>query len=127
MRPKKVRVEGVLLRVVLRRGLGDARRCTRAAGSNEGVLITRRNHSVWRSSLRICSAAPWRPPQAYLQFLPAGLLVQTVLLTTIYSGFAANTDITKSNFDRFRSMPIWNPSPIVGRCSPMSSGIRSRR
>jgi ABC-2 type transport system permease protein len=40
--------------------------------------------------------------------------VQTVLFTTIYSGFALNTDITKGVFDRFRSLPIWNPSPIVG-------------
>jgi len=53
-------------------------------------------------------------PQAYLQFLLPGILVQTVVFTSIYTGFTLNTDISKGVFDRFRSMPIWKPSPIVG-------------
>jgi ABC-2 type transport system permease protein len=53
-------------------------------------------------------------PEAYLQFLLPGILVQTVLCTTIYSGFTLNTDISKGIFDRFHSMPIWKLSPIVG-------------
>lgn len=53
-------------------------------------------------------------PQAYLQFLLPGILVQTVVFTSIYTGFTLNTDISKGVFDRFRSMPIWMPSPIVG-------------
>jgi ABC-2 type transport system permease protein len=53
-------------------------------------------------------------PGAYLQFLLPGILVQTVLFTTIQSGYTLNTDISKGIFDRFRSMPIWKPSPIVG-------------
>jgi ABC-2 type transport system permease protein len=53
-------------------------------------------------------------PGAYLQSLLPGILVQTVLFTTIQSGFMLNTDISKGIFDRFRSMPIWKPSPIVG-------------
>ena len=53
-------------------------------------------------------------PDAYLQFLLPGILVQTVVFTTIYTGFTLNTDITRGVFDRFRSMPIWRPSPIVG-------------
>lgn len=51
---------------------------------------------------------------AYLQFLLPGILVQTVLFTTVYTGYTLNNDITKGVFDRFRSLPIWRPSPIVG-------------
>lgn len=50
----------------------------------------------------------------YLQFLLPGILVQTVLIITVYTGFTLNTDITKGVFDRFRSLPIWRPAPIVG-------------
>ena len=53
-------------------------------------------------------------PEVYLQFLLPGILVQTVVFTTIYTGFTLNTDISKGVFDRFRSLPIWKPSPIVG-------------
>lgn len=52
--------------------------------------------------------------RSYLQFLLPGILVQTVLLVTVYTGFTINTDITKGVFDRFRSLPIWRPAPIVG-------------
>lgn len=52
--------------------------------------------------------------QAYLQYLLPGILVQTVLIITVYTGFTLNTDITKGVFDRFRSLPVWRPSPIVG-------------
>ena len=50
----------------------------------------------------------------YLQFLLPGILVQTVLIITVYTWFTLNTDITKGVFDRFRSLPIWRPAPIVG-------------
>ncbi|WP_265522595.1 ABC transporter permease [Oerskovia flava] len=50
----------------------------------------------------------------YLQYLLPGILVQTVLFTTVYTGYTLNTDITKGVFDRFRSLPIWRPAPIVG-------------
>jgi ABC-2 type transport system permease protein len=53
-------------------------------------------------------------PEEYLQFLLPGILVQTVIFTSVYTGVTLNTDITKGIFDRFRSMPIWKPSPIVG-------------
>lgn len=52
--------------------------------------------------------------QAYLQYLLPGILVQTVLIITVYTGFTMNTDITKGVFDRFRSLPVWRPAPIVG-------------
>jgi ABC-2 type transport system permease protein len=50
----------------------------------------------------------------YLDFLLPGIIVQTVLVVTVYTGFTLNTDITKGVFDRFRSLPIWRPAPIVG-------------
>jgi ABC-2 type transport system permease protein len=53
-------------------------------------------------------------PGAYLQFLLPGILVQTVLLITSYTGFNLNTDISKGVADRFRSLPVWRPSVIVG-------------
>jgi ABC-2 type transport system permease protein len=37
-----------------------------------------------------------------------------VLFTTVYSGIAINTDLTKGVVDRFRSLPIWTPAPIFG-------------
>jgi ABC-2 type transport system permease protein len=51
---------------------------------------------------------------AYLDYLLAGVLVQSVLFTSVYSGVALNTDVTKAVVDRFRSLPIWRPAPLVG-------------
>ena len=53
-------------------------------------------------------------PTDYLQFLLPGILVQTVLFTTVYSGVTLNTDLTKGVVDRFRSLPVWRPAPLVG-------------
>jgi ABC-2 type transport system permease protein len=50
----------------------------------------------------------------YIQFLLPGILVQTVVFITIYTGMGLNTDITKGVFDRFRSMPVWRPATLVG-------------
>jgi ABC-2 type transport system permease protein len=50
----------------------------------------------------------------YLQYLLPGILVQSVLFTCVYSGVALNTDVTKGVVDRFRSLPIWRPAPLVG-------------
>ena len=50
----------------------------------------------------------------YLQFLLPGILVQTVLFTTVYSGVTLNSDLTKGVVDRFRSLPVWRPAPLVG-------------
>jgi ABC-2 type transport system permease protein len=51
---------------------------------------------------------------AYLQFLLPGTLVMTVVLVTMYAGIGLNTDITTGVFDRFRSMSLWRPAPIIG-------------
>jgi ABC-2 type transport system permease protein len=50
----------------------------------------------------------------YLQFILPGILMMSVVFTTVYSGVALNTDVTKGVVDRFRSLPIWRPSPLVG-------------
>src|SRR5688572_27944357 len=53
-------------------------------------------------------------PSAYIQFLLPGILVQTIIFITVYTGVGLNTDIQKGLFDRFRSLPIWQPAPILG-------------
>jgi ABC-2 type transport system permease protein len=50
----------------------------------------------------------------YLEFILPGVLVMSVLFTTVYSGIALNTDLTRGVVDRFRSLPIWRPAPLVG-------------
>jgi ABC-2 type transport system permease protein len=50
----------------------------------------------------------------YLQYILPGTLVMSVLFTTVYSGIGLNTDLTKGVVDRFRSLPIWKPAPLVG-------------
>ena len=50
----------------------------------------------------------------YRDYLLPGILVMSVLFTTVYSGIALNTDVTKGVVDRFRSMPIWKPAPLLG-------------
>jgi ABC-2 type transport system permease protein len=51
---------------------------------------------------------------AYLDYVLPGNLAMSVLFTTVYSGVALNTDVTKGVVDRFRSLPIWRPAPLVG-------------
>ena len=53
-------------------------------------------------------------PKVYIQFLLPGILVQTILFITVYTGVGLNTDIQKGLYDRFRSLPIWQPAPILG-------------
>jgi ABC-2 type transport system permease protein len=58
----------------------------------------------------------------YLQYILPGLLVMSVLFTTVYSGIALNTDLTRGVVDRFRSMPIWGPAPLLGAL--LGDGVR---
>jgi len=53
-------------------------------------------------------------PRQYIQYLLPGIVVQAVVFITVYTGVGLNTDLTKGLFDRFRSLPIWQPAPIVG-------------
>jgi oleandomycin transport system permease protein len=50
----------------------------------------------------------------YLQFLLPGLLVQTVLFSTVAIGVNLHDDVEKGIFDRFRSLPISRSAPLVG-------------
>lgn len=53
-------------------------------------------------------------PREYIQYLLPGILVQTVVFITVYTGVGLNTDIQKGLYDRFRSLPMWQPSPLMG-------------
>jgi daunorubicin/doxorubicin transport system permease protein len=53
-------------------------------------------------------------PGHYLQYLLPGTVVMAVLLVSVYSGITLNADLAGGTFDRFRSLPIWRPAPIVG-------------
>ncbi|MEX5718275.1 ABC transporter permease [Geodermatophilus maliterrae] len=52
--------------------------------------------------------------ESYVQFFLPGILVQSILMITMYTGVALNTDIEKGVFDRIRSLPVWRPSALVG-------------
>lgn len=50
----------------------------------------------------------------YLQYFLPGILVSSIVMITMYTGLAINNDISKGVFDRFRTLPIWRPAPMVG-------------
>jgi len=52
--------------------------------------------------------------KTYVQYLIPGIVVQTIVFITVYTGVGLNGDIGKGLFDRFRSVPIWQPAPIFG-------------
>jgi ABC-2 type transport system permease protein len=53
-------------------------------------------------------------PEVYIQYLLPGILVQTIIFITVYTGVGINTDIQKGLYDRFRSLPMWQPAPVLG-------------
>jgi len=53
-------------------------------------------------------------PGNYLHYFLPGVVVLAVALTSMYTGTTLNLDISKGIFDRFRSLPIWRPSVLVG-------------
>lgn len=53
-------------------------------------------------------------PRDYLQFFLPGILVQTVVFNSVYSGVGLCTDRQKGLFDRFKSLPIWSLAPFAG-------------
>lgn len=57
------------------------------------------------------AAGGWR---GYLPFLLPGLLVQTVVFSTLATGISLNDDFAKGVFDRFRSLPIARSAPLIG-------------
>jgi ABC-2 type transport system permease protein len=52
--------------------------------------------------------------EAYLHYLIPGILVMTVVMISMYTAIAINTDISKGIFDRFRALPFWRPAVLVG-------------
>ncbi|GAB3646489.1 ABC transporter permease [Glycomyces tarimensis] len=50
----------------------------------------------------------------YLQFLLPGIMVMSIVMTTMYTGMSVNIDIHKGVSDRFRTLPIWRAAPMVG-------------
>ena len=58
----------------------------------------------------------------YLQDVLPGVLVMTVAMITMYTGLTLNRDIEKGVYDRFRSLPIWRPSTLVGPL--LADGLR---
>ncbi|MGI9540268.1 MAG: ABC transporter permease [Miltoncostaeaceae bacterium] len=51
---------------------------------------------------------------AYLQFFLPGVLAMIILFGTVYSGVSVNTDVARGVVDRFRTLPIPRPAPLVG-------------
>jgi ABC-2 type transport system permease protein len=51
---------------------------------------------------------------AHRDYMIPGMLAVAVLFTTVYSGVALNTDLTRGVVDRFRSLPIARTAPLLG-------------
>ncbi|PPF85580.1 ABC transporter [Subtercola sp. Z020] len=51
---------------------------------------------------------------AYVEFALPGIIVQTIMFTSLTIGVNLNTDIQKGIFDRFRSLPIARSAPLFG-------------
>ena len=58
----------------------------------------------------------------YLQYVLAGIMIQTVLFSTVSIGVNLNTDVKEGVFDRFRSLPIPRSAPLLG--AVIAEGIR---
>jgi len=54
-------------------------------------------------------------PEAYLQFMLPGIIVQNTIFATLTTGVGLSTDLTKGVYDRLRSLPIARWSPLAGR------------
>lgn len=50
----------------------------------------------------------------YLQFLLPGIVVQTIVMISVYTGQTLNRDVQRGVFDRIRSLPVWQPSVLIG-------------
>jgi len=50
----------------------------------------------------------------YIQFLLPGILVQTVVMISMYTGHTLNREVQRGVFDRIRCLPIWQPTMLLG-------------
>lgn len=53
--------------------------------------------------------------QAYREFLIAGIFAQTVVFGAVITGAGLADDMQKGIIDRFRSLPMWQGSVLIGR------------
>lgn len=53
-------------------------------------------------------------PSTYLQTLLPGTLVMTLVLLTTFTGSGLRGDLDSGVHDRFQSLPVWRPAPLVG-------------
>lgn len=58
----------------------------------------------------------------YLQYVLPGIMIQTVLFSTVSIGVNLNDDVSTGVFDRFRSLPIARSAPLVG--AVLAEGLR---
>jgi oleandomycin transport system permease protein len=59
----------------------------------------------------------------YVQLLVPGLMVQNILLASLFAGVALNVDANRNVVDRFRGMPIGRSAPLVG--AVLATTVRS--
>ncbi|UED73717.1 ABC transporter permease [Brevibacillus sp. DP1.3A] len=59
---------------------------------------------------------------SYLQFFLPGVLVLTIIPMTVYSGTTICQDIAKGVYNRFRTMPFWQPASVIGPL--LTDGLR---
>lgn len=50
----------------------------------------------------------------YLADVLPGVLVMQIVWISMYTGHTVNRDILTGVHDRFRSLPVWRPAPLVG-------------
>jgi ABC-2 type transport system permease protein len=50
----------------------------------------------------------------YLQYLLPGIVVQTIVMISVYTGHTLNRDVQRGVFDRIRSLPVWQPTVLIG-------------
>ncbi|NDK30260.1 ABC transporter permease [Nesterenkonia haasae] len=53
-------------------------------------------------------------PSSYLHSLLPGTLVMTLVLLTTFTGTGLRSDLSSGVHDRFQSLPVWRPAPLVG-------------
>jgi len=53
--------------------------------------------------------------QTYVNYLMAGIFVQTIAFAGVYTGVLLANDLTKGMIDRFRSLPMSQSSVLTGR------------
>ena len=53
-------------------------------------------------------------PLDYVDFLIPGIIVQSMVFGGFVTALGLSEDLKKGLIDRFRSLPIWRPAPLVG-------------